>query len=187
MKENKEEIPTSSLKEEEIQEENIIKKSQKPLSSKIAPSKYSIKSSLEEKVEVKPDVVSEDVLKSLPANHFTETDLQNYWQKFLENLRKADVVIYSAISGFKLQKLEENRIEIRFPSHTAKAEFDKIYTDFKNGFSHAVNNHSIEIKFENVGGKMKKHAVTKRTVFEEFCEINPLLKDLDAIFKFDLS
>ena len=125
--------------------------------------------------------------ESLPSQHFTETDLQTYWQKFLEALRKEDLVVYNAISGFKLHKLEENSIEIRYPSYTAKAEFDKISRDFSNGFQHAVNNHSIEIKFENVGAKMKKHAITKRTMFEKYCEINPLLRELDDFFKFDLN
>ena len=171
---------------DEIPAETVIKKAEKPLSIKVAPSKYSIKSNLEEKPK-EQEAVSENSKEALPANHFTETDLQNYWQKFLDDLRKDDVVVYNAISGFKLQKLEENIIEIRFPSLTAKAEFDKISHDFSNGFQHAINNHSIEIRYENVGGKMKKHAVTKRTLFEKYCEINPLLKELDEIFKFDLN
>ena len=170
----------------EIPTEPIIKKADKPLSTKITTSKFSIKNILETKPEEILDAVSENSLKNLPANHFTETDLQNYWQKFLESLRKEDIVVYNAISGFKLQKLEENIIEIRFPSHTAKSEFDKISKDFINGFSHAVNNHSIEMKFENLGIQMKKHATTKRSIFDKYCEINPLLRELDEVFKFDL-
>lgn len=175
------------MKVEEIPPEAVIKKADKPLSTKVAPSRYSIKSSLEEKPKEKVEEASAKNKEILPANHFTETDLQSYWTRFLENLRKDDIVVYNAISGFKLQKLEENIIEIRFPSLTAKAEFDKIYNDFFNGFQHAVHNHSIEVRFENVGGKMKKHAVTKRTMFEKYCEINPLLKELDEIFNFDLN
>lgn len=187
VKEDPEKPAKATPKVEEIPTETVVKKADKPLSTKVAPSKYSIKNSLEEKPKEKVEEVSEKSKETLPANHFTETDLQNYWQKFLDQLRKDDIVVYNAISGFKLQKLEENTIEIRFPSHTAKSEFDKIHNDFSNGFQHAVNNHSIEIKFENVGGKMKKHAVTKRTMFEKYCEINPLLKELDEIFKFDLN
>ncbi|MFC6268827.1 hypothetical protein [Frigoriflavimonas asaccharolytica] len=171
---------------EEIPAEVVVKKAEKPLLKQSSPSKFSIKNILESKPEEILESTSENLTKNLPANHFTETDLQKYWHSFLENIRKDDIVTYNAISGFKLIKLEENTIEIRFPSHTAKSEFDKISHDFLNGFSHVVNNHSIEIKFENLGGQMKKQATTKRTIFDSFCEINPLLRELDKTFKFDL-
>ena len=187
VKEQPEKLAKPTAKAVEIPAEIVIKKAVKPLSTKIAPSKYSIKSNLEEKPSEKVEEISVENKEKLPANHFTETDLQNYWTKFLENLRKDDIVVYNAISGFKLQKLEENTIEIRFPSLTAKAEFDKISTDFLHGFQHSAHNHCIEIRFENSGGKMKKQAVTKRSLFEKYCEINPLLKELDEAFKFDLN
>jgi DNA polymerase-3 subunit gamma/tau len=34
---------------------------------------------------------------------------------------------------------------------------------------------------------LKKEIVTKRTIFEKFVEINPVLKDLDELLKLDLS
>lgn len=172
---------------EEIPSEIVVKKANKPLASKAAPSLFSIKNILEEKpVEDKAEI-SNSATENLPAHHFTETDLQTFWQKFLEDIRKEDLVVYNAISGFKLKKTEEHRLEIRYPSFTAKAEFDKVSKDFFNGFMHAVNNHSIEFTFENMGGKMKKQAVTKKTIFEKYCEINPLLRELDSIFKLDLN
>ena len=34
---------------------------------------------------------------------------------------------------------------------------------------------------------LKKEIVTKRKIFDKFAEINPVLKDLDDIFKFDFT
>lgn len=34
---------------------------------------------------------------------------------------------------------------------------------------------------------IKKEIMTKRKIFEKFAEINPLLKDLDDLMKFDLT
>jgi DNA polymerase-3 subunit gamma/tau len=34
---------------------------------------------------------------------------------------------------------------------------------------------------------MKKEVITKRKIFERFVEINPVLKDLDDLMKFDLT
>lgn len=129
-------------------------------------------------------VVSEK--EALPSNHFTETDLQKEWQLFLTGLQRRDIIIFSAISSFKLQKKGEDIIEITYPSESAKSEFEKIRAEFFNHFMHKVNHFNIVIEYKN-DITLKKEIMTKRKIFDKFAEINPLLKDLDEVFKFDLN
>lgn len=150
------------------------------MSSKLSISAFLNKS----EVHVEKTVVSEKEV--LPSNHFTETDLQKEWQLFLTALQRRDIIIYSAISSFKLQKKGEDIIEITYPSESAKSEFEKIRAEFFNHFMHKVNHFNIVIEYKN-DITLKKEIMTKRKIFDKFAEINPLLKDLDDVFKFDLN
>lgn len=135
---------------------------------------------------MKDEEVSELPKEELPSNHFTDTDLQTEWQKFLVELQKNDIIIYNAISSFHLVKIGENVVEITYPSDSAKSEFEKVRSDFFNHFMHKVNHFNITVEYKN-DITLKKEIITKRKIFDKFAEINPVLKDLDDLFKFDLN
>lgn len=123
----------------------------------------------------------------LPENHFTDTDIQTEWTILLKQLKTKDPVIFNAIKAFKLTKIDEKIVEISYPSDSAKAEFDKISIEFFNHFKHKVHNHSVEFQFKKDHENQKIEVLTKKKIFEKFVEINPLLKDLDDLMRFDLS
>lgn len=139
-----------------------------------------------QKSEVQEEAVTEVLKDVLPSQHFTETDLQNEWSKFLKELQVENVIVYNAISNFKLQKKGENTVEITYPSDSAKSEFEKIRSDFFNHFMHKVNHFNIIVEFKN-DVSLKKEIITKRKIFDKFAAINPVLKDLDDLFKFDFN
>ncbi|AZI34419.1 hypothetical protein EIB73_02475 [Kaistella carnis] len=112
--------------------------------------------------------------------------MQSEWQKFLVDLKKSDVIVYNAISSFKLMKKDENIVEITYPSESAKVEFEKVRSEFFNHFMHKVNNYKISIEFK-LDLSMKKEIITKRKIFDKFAEINPVLKELDDLFKLDFN
>lgn len=124
--------------------------------------------------------------EQLPSNHFTETDLHNEWNKFLGEMQSKDIIVYNAISSFKLRKKGEDTVEITYPSESAKSEFEKVRGDFFNHFMRKVSHFNIVVEYKN-DVTLKKEIVTKRKIFDKFAEINPVLKDLDEIFKFDLN
>lgn len=156
-----------------------------PIARSKAPSKFSISAALQ-KTEEKDEKVTEKEKETLPSNHFTETDLQTEWQKFLVELKVKDVLVFNAISSFKITKKDENIVEITYPSDSAKSEFEKIRSDFFNHFMHKVNHFNIVIEYKN-DLTMKKEIITKRKIFDKFAEINPVLRDLDDLFKFDFN
>lgn len=125
--------------------------------------------------------------EKLPKNHFTETDLQSEWSYFLNQLKKSDIVAYNAINSFKITKKGEDELEIIYSSESAKEEFDKCKDQFINHFKQKVRHYSIGILYKQVEGMTKIEVVTKRNVFEKWAQDYPLLKDLDALMKFDFS
>ena len=160
-------------------------KTSEPISKTKTLSKFSISAALqktEEEIENTIDTSKE----VLPSNHFTEPDLQTEWKIFLVALQQKDIIIYNAINSFKLTKKDENIVEITYPSDSAKSEFEKVRSDFFNHFMHKVNHFNIVIEYKN-DVSMKKEIITKRKIFDKFAEINPVLRDLDDLFKFDFN
>ncbi len=150
---------------------------------KVAP-KFSISEALKKQEEEEEQILS--VKEELPSNHFTETDLREEWARFLKDLEAKDIIVYNAISSFQLVKKDENIVEIIYPSDSAKSEFEKIRADFFNHFMRNVNHFNIELQYRN-DVSLKKEIITKRKIFDKFAAINPILREMDEIFKFDLS
>jgi len=175
--------PVKSVFEEP---KKIIQKASEPIAKINSGSKFSIKAALEKKEEVETDKFADVKDENLPSNHFTQTDLDKEWNLFLKNLAKTNTFVYNAINSFKLEKSDEHQITVKYSSETAKAEFDRLSIEFFNHFKHKVNNFKIEIDYQT-DLTIKKEVITKRKIFERFVEINPVLKDLDDLMKFDLT
>lgn len=160
------------------------KKVNKPLGRR-SGSGFSIKKHLDN-VDNEEEKSSVRTNEELPSNHFSDTDLQTEWNIFLKKLALKNIVTFNAIKTFKLKKLDENLVEISYPSASAKKEFESVESDFFNNFRNKVHNFKIEVSYKN-DERLKKEVITKRKLFEKFVEINPVLKDLEDLMKFDLS
>lgn len=176
--------PTTKISFEEPKK--VIQKASEPIARSSSNSKFSIKAALEKKEEIQKDEFSEVKDENLPSNHFSQTDIDREWDIFLKNLSKTNTLAYNAISTFKLEKSDEHQITVKYSSGTAKVEFDRLSIEFFNHFKHKVNNFKIEIEYIT-DLTIKKEVMTKRKIFEKFVEINPLLKDLDDLMRFDLT
>ncbi|WP_431609366.1 hypothetical protein [Chryseobacterium sp. 'Rf worker isolate 10'] len=183
-KETKIEQPPAALEKVETAP---LTKTSKPLSRPGISSGFSINSFLtkEDKVETAENVVLKN--ENLPQNHFTDTDLQMEWKIMLKQLQIKDNFVFNAVKTFKLEKAEEHKIKVLFPSDSAKVEFDKISGEFFNHFKRKIQNHIIEVEYVRDVENLKIEVVTKRKIFEKLIEKNPLLKDLDDLMKFDLT
>ncbi|MGP1501449.1 MAG: hypothetical protein ACTTJM_06650 [Bergeyella cardium] len=153
--------------------------------SKSVASKFNIHNKLnsEEKTETTETEVSN---APLPNQHFSQTDLETEWNKFLELLKVKNIVVYAAINGFVLTKTGENTIEIKYPSETAKDKFEAIQLEFFNAFKHKTKHFNISVEY-TLDVSTKREIVSEKSTFEKFLEINPLLKNLDDLVKFDFS
>ena len=163
----------------------VLEKTSAPMGIQKKASKFSITAALE-KTDEQPEIFNAEAKKVLPSQHFSETDLQTEWQKFLEELQQRDIIIYNAISSFSFHKKSEDIVLITYPSESAKSEFEKIRAEFFNHFMRKVNHFNISIEYQ-LDVTMKKEIITKRKIFNKFAEINPVLKDLDDLFKLDFN
>lgn len=159
----------------------------KPLSRPVSKSGLSISSFMNQTETVEKEEINITRDEDLPKNHFTETDLQAEWNLLLKQLQNKNVFVFNAVKGFKLEKKDENLIEVLYPSDSAKTEFDKISGEFFNHFKTKVHNFSIEVEYKRDFENLKVEVLTKRKIYEKFIEKNPLLKDLDDLMKFDLT
>ncbi|MBP2617744.1 hypothetical protein [Chryseobacterium jejuense] len=185
--EKKEHVKTEQTTQTENVQAAVISKTSKPLSRPGVASGFSINSFLnkEEKTEIAEDVVVR--ADNLPKNHFTDTDLQAEWKIMLKQLQIKNNFVFNAVKTFKLEKIEESKIKVLYPSDSAKVEFDKISGEFFNHFRRKVQNYSIEVEYVRDVENLKIEVVTKRKIYEKFIEKNPILKDLDDLMKFDLT
>lgn len=164
----------------------MIQKASEPLVKSTSNSQFSIKAALERKEEIKKDEFAEVKDENLPSNHFSQTDVDQEWNIFLKDLSRTNTFVYNAINSFKMEKSDENLITVKYSSEFAKSEFDRISPEFFNHFRHKVSNFKFEIEYQT-DLSIKKEVLTKRKIFDKFVEINPVLKDLDDLMRFDLS
>lgn len=151
----------------------------------IRKSEFSIKKIFDKKEEENEENINV-VEQNLPENHFSNTDLQEEWIRFLKDLSKKNPIIFNAIKGFNLSKIDENKVEVVYSSDTAKKEFENIEAEFFNAFKNKVKNFKIEVVYRK-DITLKQEILTKRKIFDKFVEINPVLKDLEDLMKFDFS
>lgn len=148
-------------------------------------SEFSIQNFSNQK-EKKEENLVEHIEEDLPENHFTEMDLQREWNNFLKELSVTNTVVYNAVSSFKINKKEEDWIEVCYSSETAKKEFEEIEGKFFGDFRRRVNNFKFRITYK-MAENVRVEVLTTRRKFEKMAEKNPMLKELNALMMFDLS
>ena len=171
-----------SIDIEQIKEQ--IKRGDKPLrvGQQSVFSRYNIKSYVNKKDEnIAGDIESEEEVMD---EKFTQEELDTYWADFLQNNQLDSVLLY-AISDFVLEKVENNIIKIKYTSESARERFSEIQSQFVSGLKQKIKNNRIVLEFE-LTSKTKSSYMSKASIFKEYAEINPLLKELDAVLNFDL-
>ncbi len=189
MVEKKTELPKVEEKKPEPSSatpEKIIKKIAEPIAKKVINSEFSILANLNKKEEQEEVHLVAKKEEDLPDHHFSEVDLQREWKIFLDDLQQKNTVLFYAVNTLKIHKKDENLIHILYPSDSVKHEFEKVQTEFFNHFKRKVNNYKIILEYSN-DVSLKKEIVTKKSIFEKYVDINPVLKDLDDLLKLDLS
>ncbi|KUJ52871.1 hypothetical protein [Chryseobacterium sp. JAH] len=185
--EKKEEVVVKPQIIQETSPEITVKTASKPLSRPKISSGFSINSLINKEDKQEQEETVAEINENLQEHHFTETDLQAEWNLMLMQLRAKDPFVFNAIKSFKLEKVDEKTVQVLYPSESAKAEFDKISGEFFNHFKRKVNNYAIKIDYKQDVQNLKIEVLTTKKKFERFVEINPLLKDLDDLMKFDLT
>jgi len=145
---------------------------------------FSISAFLEKKEELSSK--NNEKEENLPSDPFSEKQLLEEWNLFLQNLQTKNSHEYSAIKNCKLHKNSDNEIIVKVASEAMKEELRALETIFLSNFTNKVNNFHIKFKYEE-NQTLQREIITKRKLFDRFVEENPILKDLEDLMKFDFS
>lgn len=145
-------------------------------------SAFSISGWLHKKEEKKEKTAEYE--EKLPADHFSQVNIDEEWSGYLQELHGKDPVKFSAVQACTLTKSTENEVIVGVPSEVAQSEFKSIQREFLSIFERKVNNFHIKFRFKQ-DLSLKKEILTKKKIFDKFAKINPVLKELDDLMKFD--
>ncbi len=140
--------------------------------------------SLKELLSEKKTEENQDTKKNLPKEEFSLEQIQSLWQSLLDELEKeGHTHILGAIRSTDVQHSKPQEITLLFHSNAAKAEFDKLKTDWLAKVQKAVQNYHIELNLKvEVTDSNQPNIRMPEDKFADMVEKNPLLQKLKDEF-----
>jgi DNA polymerase-3 subunit gamma/tau len=133
------------------------------------------------KIEV---ILDED---NLPNEPFTETELQEHWKVFADQLEEEGRKIIAASLHSDIPKLTDaTTIWIELPNSTMKKEIERDKFDLMEYLKQKLNNHFITLKITVNEETALKYAYTPEEKYEKLREKNPVIDVLKKEFDLDL-
>ncbi|MBQ0148828.1 MAG: hypothetical protein KBS93_10415 [Flavobacteriaceae bacterium] len=160
------------------------RRTNKPMGSS-SGSAFSLKSAIK---DIKKDLVEEEVLRNdLPREKYELSDIQNFWNKFLERLKlEQNIPAYNALSTTTIYVEENNVITLEFISASSESEFETYKNRIINGLRNSIKNFYFTIEVKYSAQEAKSHILTSKQKFEALVLKNPVLLKLKEEFGLDL-
>jgi len=143
--------------------------------------------SIQKKKELEKEMVSKQPdNKGLPAEDFTEIEMQSSWRDYTNKLEQEGK--YNLLSHLTMgvPKLEGNLIHLVFPNNTIKVEVEHAKHDLLRHLRSSLKNHKVDISIEVNEAEVKRYAYTPREKFDKLKERNPLIENLRKEFDLDV-
>lgn len=157
----------------------IIKGSEKRVSGL---SLSSIKVKKEHQNIKTPEISEED----LPKDSFSEEDMQQHWDDFVDQLEQQGRKILASNLQSDVPKLKnENTIWIELPNSTMKKEIEREQSLMLDYLKQKLNNYSITLHITVNEEVAKKFAFTPAEKYEKLKEKNPAIDLLRKEFDLD--
>ncbi|MFD0962463.1 DNA polymerase III subunit gamma/tau [Pseudofulvibacter geojedonensis] len=122
----------------------------------------------------------------LPTDPFKDSDLINFWNKYIEILHKKGEKILASILEVDIPKIKNETIHLEFPNETMKVELERAQYPILAYLRKKVNNYNVNFHIVVNEATQKKYAFTAREKFEKLCELNPALDLLRKEFDLDI-
>jgi len=179
----KEEPTTEETEEDQAQttKEILIRERKKRVSGLSLSSLKAKKAHEQQKKERQPDT------EVLPAEPFTEEDLQTHWNAFVKKLDKTGKkILASSLSTDVPKLLEGHVIWIELPNHTMKKEIEREQSGLINYLRKQLQNFDISLKITVNEEVAKQYAYTPEEKYEKLREKNPAIDLLKNQFDLEL-
>jgi hypothetical protein len=137
-----------------------------------------------ELLEQQKGMVKQDV--QLPAEHFSETDMLQFWFKYADRLGDKGHKIMESLLRMNEPKLEGFRIVYELPNEGSKIDFEKEKPELLGYLRGHLHNHEITIDVIVNEGIKSKIAFTSQDKYNRLNEINPNVELLKKTFDLDI-
>tara|TARA_R110002110_G_scaffold64625_2_gene178529 strand:- start:881 stop:2281 length:1401 start_codon:yes stop_codon:yes gene_type:complete len=130
------------------------------------------------------DVVIDE--ENLPKEPFTEKELINVWNTYIEKLRQDGKHNLASILAIDTPKIKDNTIHLEFPNETNKVEVERQQYDLLAYIRKTLSNFDISLSITINDVMEKKYAYTAADKFEKLKEKNPNIDLLRKTFDLDV-
>ena len=125
--------------------------------------------------------------EDLPSDSFTQDQLNEYWDTFVDKLEKKGKYNLAAILKIDTPKLtDDDVIQLEFPNSTNKIEVERNQFDLLQFLRKSLNNFNIRLEISVNEAMDKKYAYTAEDKYAKLLEKNPALEKLKQTFNLDL-
>ena len=130
------------------------------------------------------DVVIEE--EDLPKEAFTEKELIDVWNTFIEIIRGKGKHNLASILSIDTPKVKETTVYLEFPNATNKVEVERNQYDLLSYVRKSLNNYDISLSISINDVMEKKYAYTPADKFEKLKEKNSNIELLRKTFDLDI-
>ena len=125
--------------------------------------------------------------EDLPSDSFTQDQLNNCWDIFVDKLEKKGRYNLAAILKIDTPKLtDDDVIQLDFPNSTNKIEVERNQFNLLQFLRKSLNNFNIRLEISVNEAMDKKYAYTAEDKYAKLLEKNPALETLKQTFNLDL-
>lgn len=125
--------------------------------------------------------------EDLPSDSFTQDQLNEYWDTFVDKLEKKGKYNLAAILKIDTPKLtDDDVIQLEFPNSTNKIEVERNQFDLLQFLRKSLNNFNIRLEISVNEAMDKKYAYTAEDKYAKLLEKNPALETLKQTFNLNL-
>lgn len=163
-----------------------VKRAEKPIFTNKKPAgSFNLKTIFDKVEEEKPVVQNP---RDLPSEKFTEGDVSQAWDEFLENLKiRNEVPAYNALHTARISLKGDSCICFEFSSLSLASEFDLKKEGLMTAMRERLNNHFITFEVNIDSETTQNYVKSKAEIFREMAEKNPVLLKMKNEFGLDFN
>ncbi|MDR2122313.1 MAG: hypothetical protein LBP34_04225 [Flavobacteriaceae bacterium] len=118
-------------------------------------------------------------------DEFTEKEVKKFWDRYLENLKNLQPVLYNVLNTTICLVKENYTIFFEFPSNSAYDEFESLREDIFQKLKKYLNNYSIVFDYK-IKETQKNILLSPKDKYEKMVKVNPILEKLKNDFRLDI-
>lgn len=124
--------------------------------------------------------------KNLPAEEFTESEMQAAWIEYGKMQDKKGERIIGSMFAMNIPSLQDGNVVLELPNQSMKVDLENAQSGLLQFLYKKLDNYSIELKITVNEEASKKYAFTPQDKYEKLREKNPLIDKLRSLFDLDI-